>query len=128
MCFDIVTDKVVLRRTITIFPMSERVINIINNWGMSQKNAGFKNKLEFWDHMKNKYDLWNEDLDVYDGKVEVEPMNVYPQIPVEIPGVLMESDLQPDEGAVHANPIPTMSYLDASARANAGLAPTTGVL
>ena len=40
----------------------------------------------------------------------------------------MESYLQPDKGAVKANPIPTMSYLAASARANAGLALTPGVL
>ena len=52
MCFDLETGKVVLRRTITRFPMPERVIKIINYWGKSQKNAGFKNKLEFWDIMK----------------------------------------------------------------------------
>ena len=39
----------------------------------------------------------------------------------------MESYLQPDKGTVKANPIPTMSYLAASARANAGLALTPGV-
>ena len=65
-----------------------------------QNNAGFKNKLELWDRTKNKYDWENEDLDVSDGKVEVEPVNAYPHIPAEIPGVLMEYNLQPDEGAV----------------------------
>ena len=92
-----------------------------------QNNAGFKNKLELWDRTKNKYDWENEDLDVSDGKVEVEPVNAYPHIPAEIPGVLMEYDLQPDEGAVQENPIPNMSYLAAAAHANAGLAPTPGV-
>ena len=43
--------------------------------------------------MKNKYDWENEDLDVSDGKLEGEPVNAYPHIPEEIPGVLMESDL-----------------------------------
>ena len=51
--------------------MPERVIKVINDWGKSQKTAGFKNKLELWDHMKNKYDWKNEDLDVSDGKVEI---------------------------------------------------------
>ena len=54
-------------------------------------------------------------------------MNAYPHIPAEIPGVLLESDLQPDEGDVQANPIPTMPYLAASAWSNAGLAPTPRV-
>ena len=54
-------------------------------------------------------------------------MNEYPHIPEKIPGLLMEYDLQPDEGAVQANPIPTMSYMDVAARANAGLAPTPRV-
>ena len=79
---------------------------------------------KFWDRMKNQYDWDNEDLDVSDGKVEVEPVNAYPHIPAEIPGVLMESDLQPDEGALKANPIPTMSYVLESACANSVLAPT----
>ena len=98
MCFDLETGKVVLRRTITILPMPDPVISSINDWGKSQKNAGFKNKLELWDRMKNKYDWENEDLDVSDGKFEVEAVNTYPHIYAEIPGVLMESDLHPAIG------------------------------
>ena len=72
-------------------------------------------------------------MDVYDGNVEVKPVNAYTCIPAQIPGVLLESDLRPDEGEEQANPIPTMPYMAASARANASLAPnprllhTTGV-
>ena len=50
-----------------------------------------------------------------DGKVEIKPVNAYPHIPAEVPGVLLESEFQPDEGAVQANTIPTMSYLAAAA-------------
>ena len=75
--------------------------------------------------MKIKYDWENEYLDVSDGKVEIKPVNVYPNIPAEIPGVLLEYEFQPDEGVVQANTIPTMSYLAAAAWTNAGLAPTT---
>ena len=39
----------------------------------------------------------------------------------------MAAHVKPDTGAVEAPPVPTMSYLAAAARANAGLAPTTGV-
>ena len=93
MCFELDTDKAVLRRTITRLTMPDRVMNIINDRGKSQKNAGFRNKLEFLDLMKNKYDWENEDLDVSDGNVEFEPANAYSRIPTEIPGVLMEYDL-----------------------------------
>ena len=55
-------------------------------------------------------------------------MNTYTHIPAEIPGVLLESDLQPDEGAIQANPIPTMLYLAADARENYDLALTPQVL
>ena len=40
----------------------------------------------------------------------------------------MESELQPNEGSVQANPIPTMLYLAASNRSKAGLAPTSQLL
>ena len=73
--------------------MPDCVIKIINNRGKLQKTAGFKNKLEFWDRMKNKYDWENEDLDVSDGNFEFEPANAYSRIPTEISGVLMEYDL-----------------------------------
>ena len=89
MCFDLDTGKLVLIRTITRLPTPERAIRIMNNYGKSQKNAGCNNKLELWDCMKNKYNWENEDLDVSDGNVEVAPLNKYPHIPAEIPGVLM---------------------------------------
>ena len=46
-CFDLYIGKVVLRLTITILSMSEHVIKAINDWGKSQKNAGFKSNMEF---------------------------------------------------------------------------------
>ena len=41
--------------------------------------------------------------------------------------MLLESDLHPDEGAVQANPITTMSYITAAAQENSGLALTPQV-
>eukprot|EP00957_Ditylum_brightwellii_P170592 12985282-Ditylum_brightwellii.AAC.1 len=51
----------------------------------------------------------------------------FTHIPAEIPEVHIASHVQPDTGAVHAPPVPSMSYIAAAIRANAGLAPTTGV-
>ena len=64
-----------MRQTIKQLPMPDRVIKVINDWGKSQKNGDFKNKLEFWDRLKQKFDWKNEDLDVSNGKVEVEPVS-----------------------------------------------------
>ena len=66
-CFDLETGKVVFRRTITRLPMPTVIIQVINNWGKSQKNADFKNKLELWDRLKQKYNWDNDDLDVTEG-------------------------------------------------------------
>ena len=110
-----------------MLPMPDSVIQVINDWGKSQKNTDFKNKLEFRDRMKNKYEWENEDLDSEDGRVEEELVSPFTHIPAEIPGVRMAAHVQPDTGAVEAPPVPTMLYLAADARANAGLAPTTGV-
>ena len=55
-CFDLETGKVVSRRTITSLPMPASVIKVINDWGQSQKNADFRNKLEFWNRLQQKYD------------------------------------------------------------------------
>eukprot|EP00957_Ditylum_brightwellii_P180665 13762660-Ditylum_brightwellii.AAC.1 len=86
----------------------------------------FKNKLEFWDHLKQKYSWKNDDLDLEYGKVEEELVSNFTHIPSEIPGVRMASHVQPDDGAIKAPPVPKMPYIAAAARANAGLAPTTG--
>ena len=48
-CFDLETGRVVIRRNIEVLPMPDSVIQVINDWGKSQKNTDFKNKLEFWD-------------------------------------------------------------------------------
>ena len=127
LCFDLVSGKVVLRRVIKVLPMPDSIIEVLNNWGKSQKNTDFKNKFEFWDRLKRKYDWENEDLDPGSGKVEEEHISKFSHIPAEIPGVRMEAHVQPDVGAIQAPPVPTMSYLAAAARANAGLPPTTGV-
>ena len=36
-CFDLETGRVVLRRNIKVLPMPDSVIQVINNWGKSQK-------------------------------------------------------------------------------------------
>ena len=73
--------------------------------------ATSRKKLEFWDRLKQKFDWENKDLCVSDGKVEVEPVRNYPHIPAEIPGVRLESDLQPENGAVSWIPNALLEFL-----------------
>ena len=91
--------------------MPNSVIQIINGWGKSQKNTDFKNKLEFQDWLKQKYDWENEDLDLGDGKVEEELVSQFTHIPAEIPGVRMAAHVKPDTGAVEAPLITTLPLL-----------------
>ena len=65
--------------------MPDWIIKVINDWGKLQKNANFKKRLEFWDRLNQKYDWENEEFKVSEGKVEVEPEEVCPHIPAEIP-------------------------------------------
>jgi hypothetical protein len=51
-CFDLETGGVVLCRVIKVLPMPDSIIEVINNWGKSQKNEDFRNKLEFWVKIK----------------------------------------------------------------------------
>ena len=55
--FDLETGRVVLRRNIKVLPLPDCIIQVIKEWGKSQKNTDFKNKLEFWDRLKQKYDF-----------------------------------------------------------------------
>ena len=61
--------------------MPTSIIQVINNWGKSQKNTNFTNKLEFWDRLKQRYDWENDDLDVTEGKVDSERVSQHMHIP-----------------------------------------------
>ena len=83
-CFNLETGRVVLRRNIKVLPMPYSNIQVINDWGKSQKNTDFKNKLEFWDRLKQKYDWENKDLDSGVGKVEGELVSQFTHIPASV--------------------------------------------
>ena len=80
-CFDLETGKVFYRRTITRLPMPTSKIQVINNLGKSQKNADYKNKLELWYRLKQKYDWENDYLDVAEGKFDSERVSQHMHIP-----------------------------------------------
>ena len=80
-CFDLGTGKVVVRRTIKVLPMPDRVVKSLNAWGKSPKNLAYENKLEFLNRHKQKYDWDNKELDIDEGKVEPDEPVAHPSIP-----------------------------------------------
>ena len=53
-CYDLLTGKVVVRRTIKVLPMPERLLRLANQWGKSSRSEQYGNKLEFLDCHKEK--------------------------------------------------------------------------
>ena len=73
-CFDILTGKVVTRRTIKVLPMPDRFLKTLNRWGLTSQTTEFGDKLEFLNRMKSKYDWYNDDsVDTEEGLVDPEP-------------------------------------------------------
>ena len=99
----------------------------MNVWGQKAQTKKYKDKMQFLNRSKKKFDWDNEELEENVGLVEPEKL-IYPDIPAEIPGVVLESDFDEQEGPVQSVPDPTHASLAAAALRNAGLSDTTGVL
>ena len=68
-CFDLKSGKVVMRRVFKVIPMPDRVVKLVNDWGMQFKKENNKNKLFLLNRHGKKFDWYNEDLD-YDENVK----------------------------------------------------------
>ena len=93
-CCDILTIKVVTRRTIKVLPVLDRFLKTLNSWVMTSRTTVFGDKLEFLNRMKSIYDWDNDDIvDDEEGLVDPEPNHTgHHGILAEIPGVDLESD------------------------------------
>ena len=73
-CFDILTGKVVTRRTIKVLPMPDIFLKTLNRWGLTSWTTVFGDKLELLNRMKSKYNWDNDDIfNNEEGLVEPEP-------------------------------------------------------
>ena len=102
----------------------------MNAWGRlsaKAKRKALTKQLEFLNQNKEKFSWDNEELDL--SKIKVWPNLVTPHndIPAEMPGVRLESDLVPETSAVEQPREPTMAQRAAHVLRVAGLAGTTGV-
>jgi len=126
-CFDLLTGKLVIRRTFKCLPIPDRIIKLVNLWGKTSRSKQFGNTLEFRDRNKVKYDWDNEEI--MESKALVEPPRTVAHAGTlaEIPGVELESDREETTSALEAVPEPDLATRAAAARANSNLARKPGV-
>ena len=117
-CFDLLTGKLAIRRTVKVVPYPDRIIRLANSWGKQSRSKQFGNKLEFLDRNKVRYDWDNEEIEEEEALVEPPRTAAHPGILAEIPGVVMESDGEVDTAAIEAAPVPDRAARAAAARAN----------
>jgi len=99
--------------------MPDDVIKTVNRWGQGQKSITFGNKLECLNRAKKKFDWKNEELGLDD---LVDEKKLHPSIPTEIPGVSLESDVEPIlDSVVEEEPSASNVQVAADALANTGL-------
>ena len=125
-CLDLMTGKVVRRRTFDVLPYPDRVLKLVNAMGKMGKVEKYGNKLKFLNRHKAKFDWDNDDLEEDIGLVE--PSHAaHPGILAEVPGVELESDSDDVTTAIQAVPTPSLADRAKSARENANLGSSTGV-
>ena len=130
-CFDLITGKVIVRRTIKVLPIPDRILKLANRWGKTSRSEQYGNKLEFLNRHKAKYDWDNEDIEECEGLIEPQPSSTaHPGILAEIPGVELEADDEDLDESTTSNVAvlkPDLATRAAAARANANLAQNPGV-
>ncbi len=88
--FDINTGVVKKTRTITPLPMPDRVITVIKDWGRRHQKEDKASTLDFLNQKRQQYNWDNDDLKYDKGLIELDI--AHPDIPVEFPGIDLESE------------------------------------
>ena len=120
-CYNLATKKVVERHTITPLPMPDRVVRRVIAIGKKAKQTRTSKRLQFLNRHKEEFAWDNDDELAGQGLLEDEPHETH-QLPAEIPGVMLESDVVDDEAAIERH-VPSDLELATAALANANLAP-----
>ena len=130
-CFDLKTGKVVTLRIVKELPYPDRVTKRVNEWGKTSRGEKYSDSLEFLNRKRQPFDWENKELNETLPEVE-EP--IYPDILAEVPGLVLESDLEDDNDAVMTPPPPTIEEHAEAALGNSDMTaepsdnrPSTGV-
>ena len=100
-CFDLITGKVIMRRTIKVLLRPGIILKLANRWRESSRSQQYGNKLEFLDRKKARFDWDNEVIEEDEGLVEPDSNPAtHPGILAKNPGVMLESDQEIDTTAI----------------------------
>jgi len=111
-CFDLLTGKVLTRRTMKGLPLSDRVLARVNRWGKMTCTQQYENRLEFLDRNEKRFNWDNDELIETEGLIESEP-GPHPGLPNEIPGVGVDGDNNAQSTVV--TPEPTQDIINRAA-------------
>jgi len=120
--FCLTTGRILKRRSFTALPMPDRVIKRVNDIGLREKQG---RTFRFLNRRGEPYEWTDsvpEDDPEFQGLLEDEEEEAYPDISAEPPGVELESE-EADFSAVTDDPEPDFEQLAAAALDNAGINP-----
>ena len=95
--FDLVTGVVKKPRSVTPFPMPDRVINLVNAWGRRYQKEEQMNKMEFLNRKKLKFDWDNDELNETDVLLS---NSVHDSTPAQFPGIELKNEIKVPGSAV----------------------------
>jgi len=95
--FDLLTGVVKKPRSVTEFPIPDRVIKMVDAWGKRYQKEECQNKVKFLNCQKLKYDWENDELP-NEGLLEDDV--AHPDIPAEFPGLELENEMEVPGSAV----------------------------
>ena len=117
-CYNLDTQQIIKRRTVTPLPMPDRIIKLITRLGKKSKQSRTTDKLTFLNRHKAKFDWDNEELDDMDGLVDNTPRDS-DDLLAELPGMTLESDY--DNNNAIQQPVESDLNIVEAAAANANL-------
>eukprot|EP00804_Cyclotella_cryptica_P004279 CCRYP_013487-RA/>CCRYP_013487-RA protein AED:0.88 eAED:0.25 QI:0/0/0/0.5/1/1/2/0/282 len=121
-CLNLDTNQVVSSRTVTALPMLDRVIKDVMRLGKSSKQKRkTAQSLAFLDRQQRLF-VWDDEAPDFDEGL-VEDDTLHRDIPAELPGIELESDLTDD--AIEPDPVTPEWALAEQVPANANLSSTT---
>ena len=118
-----------MRRIIQEIFMPDRICTLISKWGQKDRGKDFENFNEFLNRHNNPLHWENEKLDndIFYAVLDSDNEVIYPGVPAEFSGVVLESDFKDDAPAITTPSPHTFAERAVGVRLNTMLYKTTGL-